>query len=155
MPRDVAIKKIADKKFARDIHMIAKRSAAVSACALFALVMSAAFPARAAVMKQKAYREAFVALVAAEKNLPAWLAQITGKEDYVAEPETHATIDGVTYRLFHACKPHDCAYNELEVMFSPGGAPAYALLIEDNKPKRWFGNPNAAQQAALTQALEE
>jgi hypothetical protein len=141
--------------------MIAKRSAAVSACALFALVMSAACPARAAdaylfaVMKQKAYREAFVALVAAEKNLPAWLAQITGKEDYVAEPETHATIDGVTYRLFHACKPHDCAYNELEVMFSPGGAPAYALLIEDNTSKRWLGNPNAAQQAALTQALEE
>lgn len=141
--------------------MIAKRFAAASACALFVLVMNAAFPARAAdaylfaVMKQKAYREAFVALVAAEKNLPAWLAQITGKEDYVAEPETHATIDGVTYRLFHACKPHDCAYNELEVMFSPGGAPAYALLSEDNKPQRWLGNPNAAQQTALTQALEE
>lgn len=141
--------------------MITKRFAATSACVLFALVMSAAFPARAAddylfaVMKQKAYRGAFVAMVATSKDLPVWLAQIIGKEDYAAEPETHATIDGVTYRLFHACKPHDCAYNELEVMFPPGGAPAYALLIEDNKPKRWLGKPNAAQQTALTQALEE
>jgi hypothetical protein len=141
--------------------MIAKRIAAIFGCVLFVLLTSATFPARAAdaylfaIMKQKAYRDAFVASVAAEKDLPAWIGQITGKEDYVAEPETHTTIDGVTYRLFHACKPHDCPNNELEVMFSPGGAPAYALLIEDKKPDRWFGKPNAAQQAALTQALEE
>jgi hypothetical protein len=40
------------------------------------------------------------------------------------------------------------------VLFSAGGAHAYALLIEDGKPNRWFGNPNAAQQAELGEPLK-
>jgi hypothetical protein len=140
--------------------MMTKRVAALSTGALMALMICSALPARAAdlylfdVLKQPAYRKAYLAMMKGATHLPVWLGQITGKGDYVATPETHATIDGVTYRLFNACKAHDCADNIFEVMFSPGGAPAYAVLTEDKNPKRWFGNPNAAQQKALTSAFE-
>ncbi len=140
--------------------MMTKHLAAVSAGVLLALMTCSAPPARAAnpylfdLMKQPAYRKAYLAMMKRAPHLPPWLSQITGKENYVTAPADNVTIDGTTYLLVNACKAHDCAANALEVLFSPGGAPAYALLIEDNKPRRWFGNPNAAQQAVLSKPFQ-
>lgn len=145
--------------------MIAGRSFAASAAALVILTTAilttfAIVPARAAgpflfdVMKQPPYRKAYLAIFAGAKDLPPWLKQITGKSDYVTAPADKVTLGGITYLLFNACKPHGCDTNALEVMFGPGGAPAYALLIEGEKPKRWFGNPNAEQQAVLLKPFQ-
>lgn len=140
--------------------MMTKRFAALLAGALLALMMCSALPARAAnpylfdLMKQPAYRKAYVQMMAGAKNLPSWLKQITGKEDYVTAPADNVTIEGTAYLLVNACKAHDCADNTLELLFSPGGAPAYGLLIIDAKERRWFGNPNAAQQAVLAKPFQ-
>lgn len=140
--------------------MITKRFAALSAGALLTLMTCSALPARAAnpylfdLMKQPAYRKAYLAMMKGAKDLPFWLGQITGKEDYVTAPSDTVTIGGETYFLVNACQPHECDTNSIEVLFAPGGARAYALLIEDGKPRRWFGNPNAAQQAELGEPLK-
>lgn len=140
--------------------MIAKRFAAWSAGAFLTLMTCSALPAHAAnpylfdLMKQPAYRKAYLAMMKGAKDLPPWLSQITGKEDYVTAPADTVTIAGSTYFLVNACMAHECDTNALEVLFSHGGAPAYALLIEDGKPRRWFGNPNAAQQAELSKAFQ-
>ncbi|HTJ03652.1 MAG TPA: Ivy family c-type lysozyme inhibitor [Methylovirgula sp.] len=140
--------------------MISKRFAALSAGALLTLMTCSALPARAAnpylfdLMKQPAYRKAYLAMMKGAKDLPFWLDQITGKEDYVTAPADIVTIAGTSYFLVNACQPHECDTNAIEVLFSAGGAHAYALLIEDGKPNRWFGNPNAAQQAELGEPLK-
>lgn len=107
------------------------------------------------VIKQPAFHKAYVAMLAGAAHLPSWLGEITGKGDYVATPETAASIDGVTYRLFHACKAHDCAGHEFELMFSADGAKAYGLLIDGESPQRFFGQPNPQQQAALEKAIAD
>jgi hypothetical protein len=128
----------------------------IGVAAAFLLSSSVAFadPAYLSdVMKEPAYRKAYAAMLSGASHLPSWLKQITGREDYVGTPETSATVAGISYRLFHACEAHDCMGHELEVMFSPDGAQAYGLLVDGNKPQRWFGAPDAAQQAALSKAL--
>jgi len=107
------------------------------------------------VLKEPNFKNAYTAMMSGATHLPSWLREITGKGNYVATPETPASIGGVAYRLFHACEAHDCAGHELEVMFSPDAAQAYGLLIDGDKPRRWFGAPNADQKAALTKALQD
>lgn len=75
--------------------------------------------------------------------------------DYVGNAAISATVAGVSYELFHACKAHDCAANQLEVMFSPGGAQAWGAIVEDGKPASYLGAPSSAQQAALKAALQQ
>lgn len=140
--------------------MTARRRAATAAAALIAAVALQTLPVRGAeldlsdLMKKPAYRKAYLAMIAGAKDLPFWLDEITGGENYVTAPGDRVTIGGTIYVLFNACQPHECDVNALEVMFSPGGAPAYALLLEDGQPKRWLGNPNAAQQMALSEASQ-
>jgi hypothetical protein len=107
------------------------------------------------VMKEPAFHKAYVNMMADEKGLPAWLREITGKGDYVATPETEATINGANYRLFHACEEQDCYGHELEVMFSPAAAQAFGLLVDGTRPSRWFGHPDSQQQAALRKAIQD
>jgi len=59
-------------------------------------------------------------------------------------------VDGEAYRFAWVCKPHDCAGNELNVLFGPGGSPAWALLT-DNGAKRWLGNPDEQIRGAITE----
>lgn len=131
------------------------RSAILTCACLWAFSAAAAEAYLFDVMKQPAFRKAFVVMLADATHLPGWLREITGKGDYVATPETHATINGTNYRLFHACKAHDCYGHELEVMFSPDAAQAVGLLIDGNSPPRWFGHPDSQQQAALQKAMQD
>jgi len=107
------------------------------------------------VMKSSTFRHAWTEMISGAKGLPPWIAQITGKGNYVASPGTQTTIDGRTYRLFHACKAHNCADSKIEVAFSADGGRAFGMLVDDGKPPRWFGMPDAAMQAALTKAMSE
>lgn len=126
--------------------------------ALIALLLTGGQAAEAAgkylfdVIKQPAFHKSYVAMLSGAKELPEWLSEITGKGNYVATPETSASIDGVTYRLFNACEAHDCEGHEFEVMFSADGTKAYGLLIDGDQPQRFFGHPNPQQQAALKDA---
>ena len=133
-----------------------RRTAPIAALTAFFLSAGAANATGAYlfdIIKEPAFHKAYVAMLTGATHLPSWLGEITGKGDYVATPETAASIDGVAYRLFHACKAHDCAGHEFEVMFD--GAKAYGLLIDGNRPQRFFGQPNPQQQAALQKAIAD
>lgn len=106
-------------------------------------------------MKRPSYREAWLALLRGKTKLPAWLGQIAGRGDFVGTPGTSAAIGGVSFELYHACKAHDCAGNEIEVMFAPGGAQVWAALIDHNEPIRYLARPNAAQAKALASAFSQ
>jgi len=106
------------------------------------------------VLKQPAYRAAWNKLIAGAR-VPAWLAGFSKTYDGVVTPAKTADVEGVAYQLFSVCKPHDCAGNMFEVMFSPGAATAKGALVDNNAAPRFFGAPDAAQAAALTQALGE
>ena len=130
----------------------------LGASLLFATLWSVSADAEGAylfdILKAPTFHKAYVTLMAREKHLPSWLHEITSKGNFVATPETDLSIGGIDYRLFHACKAHDCAGHELEVMFSADGSRAFALLIDSGKPPRWLGHPDPQQQAALRKAMQ-
>ena len=106
------------------------------------------------VLKQPPYRAAFDALIA-RQNLPGWIGVFARTGNGVAVPATYAMIQGTRYQLNHVCKPHDCAGNELEIMFAPNGAQAWGAVIDGGKPVRFLGDPNPAQAKALSAAMRE
>jgi hypothetical protein len=132
----------------------ALRGALAASAVLLALPAVADDPYLFDVMKQPAYRKAYVTMLAGATHLPSWLGQITHGGNYVATPVTKATVGGTSYSFFHACKAHDCAGHELEVMFTPDASKAYGLVIDGNSAKRWLGVPDSDQQAALLKAQQ-
>jgi Inhibitor of vertebrate lysozyme (Ivy) len=106
-------------------------------------------------MKKPAYHKTWDAMMRGAKDLPAWLGQISHGGNYVAAPATSATISGAAFNFYHACEAHNCADSKIEVGFSADGSRAFGMLVDDDKPPRWFGAPDAAMQAALTTAMQE
>ena len=105
-------------------------------------------------LKKPAYRRAMAAMLRGERGLPAWVAWMTRDGSHVDTPATMREVNGTTYQLNHACKPHDCGDNQMEVMFAPGGRQAWAVLVVAGKPARFFGAPDQAQGKALSQEVE-
>lgn len=105
------------------------------------------------VMKNPAYRQAWIAMMSGGDGAPRWLGQVTGKGNYVATPGRRAAIGGANYRFFHACEAHNCAGSQFEVMFTADGRRAYGMLLVEGHPPRWYGGPDAAMQAALAKAM--
>ena len=92
-------------------------------------------------MKQPSHRAAWYGMLAGETP-PAWL------EDYAK------TLDGPpTYTLAFTCKANACAENQLYVLFSPGGAKAWGLLINAGKHD-WLGAPDKVIQDAILSSIE-
>jgi hypothetical protein len=107
-------------------------------------------------IKQPPYALALTNMLASVPHMPSWTGQVIKPAgDYVGNPATYATIDGVKYELFNTCKAHDCADNKLEVMFSPNGAQAWGALVDGGKPIAYLGGPTPAQQSALKAALQQ
>lgn len=102
------------------------------------------------IIKKPAYARALSTLFDGSGKLPDWTREMRKpRGNYVASPATRAAAAGVTYEMFHACKPHDCKDNQMVVMFAPNGAQAWGALQEAGKPALYFGLPSAAQQGAL------
>jgi Inhibitor of vertebrate lysozyme (Ivy) len=107
------------------------------------------------VIKNSPYALALSNLLRSSRDLPAWTKQtLKVSGDYVGDPMVNSTVDGTSYELFTTCKPHDCSDSQLEVMFAPNGAQAWAAYAETGKSIVFLGAPNAAQQAALGAALQ-
>ncbi|GLX91058.1 Ivy family c-type lysozyme inhibitor [Pseudomonas weihenstephanensis] len=85
----------------------------------------------------------FVAGVSAESRLPDLTTQAPYKKAYAgmlaypdwvstgqgtAAPVEKVVVDGKTYTVGQMCKPHDCADNQLNVVFSPDAKHAWGLL---------------------------
>jgi hypothetical protein len=108
-----------------------------------------------AAIKKPAYARSLSNLFKGSRHLPAWTKQaLKASGDYVGDPMTNSTIDGVRYELFTTCKPHDCSDSRFEVMFAQNGVQVWAAYAETGKPMVFLGTPSAAQQAALRSALQ-
>ena len=69
---------------------------------------------------QAPYQKAYQAMLA----YPQWVTTGQG----TAAPVEKVVMDGKTYTVGQMCKPHDCAANQLNVVFSPDGKQAWGLL---------------------------
>ncbi len=132
-------------------------------CWAFILVCTACSAAAAAndiyltdAIKNPSYLRALTSLLKNAHNLPSWTKQILKTSgNYVGDPVTYSTIDGARYELFSSCKPHDCANDQLEIMFAPGGAKAWGAYLQNGKTISYLGAPAPAQQESLKAALQQ
>ncbi len=103
----------------------------------------------------KGYRKGFNAMLAGEKNLPAWVKTFAKTMDGVANPSQDIQVGGADYVFASVCKPHDCWGNTLYVVFANGGEEAWGLLEQpgatDSAPfkTRLLGHPDKAMADAL------
>ncbi|GBQ26622.1 lysozyme inhibitor [Gluconacetobacter azotocaptans] len=109
----------------------------------------AAAPQTADLLLSAPYRQAYAAMV----RYPDWIR----RGHATSTPSTQVTMDGKTYTIGHLCKPHDCANNQLDIVFAPGGASAWGLLhtrADEQQPflQSWLGAPDAKIQALLNRA---
>ena len=98
------------------------------------------------------YRKGFDAMLAHEKNLPAWLKDFAKTMNGVANPSEDITVDGALDVYATVCKPHDCWGNTLHVIFANGGDPAWGLLetpAGSSFKTRLLGKPDKAMADAL------
>lgn len=131
--------------------------------AIILLGIAYALPAMAAgvylydLIKKPTYARSLKALLkdAKEPDFPFWLPNLLStRGDYVSGPVDYVTVEGVTYGMINACKPHQCDDSRIEVMFAPNGTQAWGGVYQFGKPITWLGTPSAAQQEAMTPPLQ-
>jgi hypothetical protein len=104
----------------------------------------------------------------ANAQTPQYLFDVTGKSPYkqartgqgTSTPLQEVVIDGQKYTLGQMCKPHDCADNQLIVIFSPDKKKAWGLLATRSTDGQSFntqllGAPEAAIKEYLNKTLAE
>jgi hypothetical protein len=99
------------------------------------------------------YKIAWTALVKGVQPTPDWLMHFN---DFAGEAGDMkpVTIEGKPFMLSFVCKPQDCRGHKFEVLFTGDGSRAYGALGGGDEPPAFFGGPNAAQQEALTKAIQ-
>src|SRR5712691_8679341 len=85
--------------------------------------------------EQPAYRAAWNAMFKGEGRIDAWIVAFGKTYDGVAGPSTIVAVEGMSDRLEWVCKPHDCAGNQLYVLFSSDNTKAWGLLADGKTPK--------------------
>lgn len=79
-----------------------------------------------AIAKDAQARRAFDAM-ARGHQLPAWV-----KKGVVESPAIAVEMAGRTYQVMQACKPHDCADQQIAVMYAPAQGTMYGVLLSRN-----------------------
>lgn len=98
------------------------------------------------------YKKAYAEML----SFPSWVSKAQG----TASPVEDVTADGKTFTVGHMCKPHDCADNQLSVVFSADGTKSWGLLATrsaDGKTfnKQVLGNPDSVVQGLLNKSFSE
>jgi hypothetical protein len=132
------------------------RALVVSLLLLFGCTSVFAEEAKAArladLMKQPTYRAAWIGMLADVAARP-WLEDYAKTLDGPATPAIPVPIGTDSYTLGFTCKPNGCGDDQLYVLFSPGGAKAWGLLLA-GKERKWLGSPDQAIQDAILGVLE-
>ena len=102
-------------------------------------------------LKQQAYLSAWKAMLSGEA-VPDWVGSYAKTFNGPSTPSKDVPVGADTYTLAWVCKAHDCADNQLYILFAPGGKQAWGLLVVKEK-QRFLDHPNEAIQAALKQAV--
>ncbi|MGD9879843.1 MAG: Ivy family c-type lysozyme inhibitor [Geminicoccaceae bacterium] len=101
-------------------------------------------------LKRPAFRKSFDALFANERNVDEWIGVFQRTDNGVCGPSKRLQAGDTIYIAADVCKPHDCAANHLQVLFSDNGSKAAALL-RSPRGLRWFGMPGPQDRALLEQ----
>ena len=107
------------------------------------------------VLARPGYLKSWNALLRAEKQLDPWLAQYARTSNGPTAPGVTVTLGGTRYQIHNVCKAHDCGDNRFYVLFAPGGARAWGLLLKKEKDERFFGNPGEEKKDALRTAARD
>ena len=75
----------------------------------------------------------------------AWLRTLNGP----APPNRPVQIDGHTYTLAAACKPHDCGDNNLVLLYNPGSGTVHGRVLQQGRRVTLVGNPPPRLATAL------
>ena len=103
-------------------------------------------------MKQPSHRAAWYGMLAGE-TLPPWVEAYAKTLDGPPTPLITVKAGEQSYTLTFTCKPNACGDNQLFVLFSPGGAKAWGLLVTGDRQK-WLGAPDQAIQKAILSGIE-
>jgi Inhibitor of vertebrate lysozyme (Ivy) len=103
-------------------------------------------------MKQPAHRAAWYGMLAGE-TAPSWVEDYAKTLDGPPTPSIAVEADDETYTLAFTCKANACSDNQLFVLFSPGGAKAWGLLLTGGE-KKWLGAPDERIQKAILSGIE-
>ncbi len=79
-------------------------------------------PSLADLGKDQALTAAFDAMTKGHE-VPAWL-----RDGAVTSPAQKVSFDGKDYLAMTACKPHDCAANQMAMLYAPTSGEAYGVL---------------------------
>ena len=109
-------------------------------------------PVLADLMKQPANRAAWYGMFAGETP-PQWVDDYAKSLDGPPTPSIALEANGQIYTLAFTCKPNACGDNQLFVLFSPGGAKAWGLLVTGNE-RKWLGAPDRVIQDAILSGIE-
>jgi hypothetical protein len=127
---------------------------------LAAVLLLAAAPVRAAddgpylfdLLKQQSYLAAWNGMLEGA-SVPAWVKNYAKSFDGPSNPSKNVTVGGKAYTLGWVCKAHDCGDNQLHVLFAPGAAQAWGLLVVSGK-QTWLGGPDAPIKSAILANVE-
>ncbi|MBF0876403.1 hypothetical protein HKD21_06025 [Gluconobacter cerevisiae] len=112
---------------------------------------SAATPSTTAdLANTQGFRQAYQAMV----TLPSWV--MTAHATSV--PVSDLSLGGKSYLLGHMCRQHDCAAEQLEVVFAKDHSAAWGLLsIKRDGPlkQNFLGAPDAEMQKVLLKAYQD
>jgi hypothetical protein len=103
-------------------------------------------------MKQEAYVTAWKTMLGPDV-VPDWVKTYADTLDGPATPSITVPVSGDSYTLGFTCKAHDCAGNQLYVLFAPGARQAWGLLITGDS-HRWLGHPEPPIQQAILSRVE-
>ncbi|WP_408873135.1 Ivy family c-type lysozyme inhibitor [Gluconobacter roseus] len=87
-------------------------------------------------------------------TLPSWVTTAHA----TSVPVSNFSADGKDYILGHMCRPHDCAAEQLEVVFAKDHSAAWGLLSIRNETslrQNFLGAPDAAMQKILLKAYQD
>ena len=109
-------------------------------------------PLLAELMKQPTYRAAWIGMFAGETP-PAWIEDYAKTLDGPPSPSIAIPVGADSYTLAFTCKPGACGDDQLYVLFSPGGAKAWGLLLTGAE-KKWLGSPDQSIQDAILNSFD-
>lgn len=104
------------------------------------------------IASKEPYKKAYAEML----SFPSWVSKAQG----TASPVEKVSADGKSFTMGHMCKPHDCADNQLSVVFSADGKKSWGLLATrsaDGKTfnKQVLGNPDSVVEGLLNKSFSD
>jgi hypothetical protein len=101
------------------------------------------------------YGAAYKSMFRGVSGLPMWIRDYNRTSNGVETPGKTVTFNGQPYEIYGVCQPHNCGFAYMKILFSPGGQLAWAIYMEEQKPKQFFGNPGPDIRSFLLSTAQE